>query len=217
MTMRRNGRSRLAALLLAVVVAVLAGCTGVPSDSAPMVIKPVPIGGDDGKAAATTPASGILPNTLVADFLQANTLDASEQTSPRGFLTPAARASWSDASVTVVDTTNVRFYSVRRRTVVVTGRVLGTVNPAGIYTPTLYGANSPTQPFVYGIRLIDGQYRISSLSNGLLLSETDFESYFTERPVYFFDLAHRYLVPDPRWTSLTRPDPARRLPDHRPE
>ncbi|MBE7188812.1 LpqB family beta-propeller domain-containing protein [Jatrophihabitans endophyticus] len=198
-------RARPAVVVLAVLGVLLAGCTGVPSDSAPMVIKTVPIGGEDGQAPATTPAPGIGPNTLVSDFLQANALDASEQTSPRGFLSSAARNSWSDTTVTVIDSPTVRFYSARHHSVTVTGRVLGTVDATGVYTPTLLGADSEEAQFVYGVRLVGGQYRITSLRNGLLLSEADFTSYYTPRPVYYYDLAHRYLVPDPRWTSLTDP------------
>lgn len=199
-----RGSRRLAALVLGTLI-VLAGCTGVPSDSEPMVIKTVPIAGAGDRPAATSPPAGIAPRTLVSDFLQANVLDASEQTSPRGFLSSAARASWTDSVVTVVDSPTVRLYDPASQSVLVTGNVLGTIDATGIYTPSLQGTGGQPQSFVYGVHLIDGQYRITSLHNGLLLSQSDFLSYFTQRSVYYFDLAHHYLVPDPRWTSLTDP------------
>lgn len=203
MRARTRGFRRTAALL-AVLGALLAGCTGVPTDSSPNVIKTVPIAGENGQPAATTPAPGTPPNTLVADFLQANTLDASQQTSPRGFLSKAARNSWSDTAVTVVDKPMVGFYHPHQSNVVVEGHQVGTVSATGVYTPTPQGTTSVSK-FKYGVRQIKGQFRITSLRNGLLLSESDFLSYYTQRPVYFFDLNHHYLVPDPRWTPLTDP------------
>lgn len=188
---------------LSVSALVLAGCSGVPRSSAPRVIRPVPIGGAGTSAAATTPAPNIAPQVLISDFLAANVLDASSQTSPQAFLTATARRTWSDSSVTVVDNPVPGQFEPASGTVRVSARVLGTVDASGQY---LASSNTQRQSLQYQVKLVNGQWRIDGLQDGLVLSENDFSLYFTQRPVYYYDLGRRYLVPDPRWTSLTDPD-----------
>ena len=48
-------------------------------------------------------------------------------------------------------------------------------------------------------RKVGGQWRISELPNGIVLSRDNFENSFSEYPLYFFDPDFRYLVPDVRW------------------
>jgi hypothetical protein len=83
-------------------VALVAGCTGVPTSSGPQTIEQV----NPGAAVAgpsISPKPGEQPYYLVQDFLQASVSDPSGSSSARAFLTPAAAGQWSDSSVTVLD------------------------------------------------------------------------------------------------------------------
>jgi hypothetical protein len=56
-----------------------------------------------------------------------------------------------------------------------------------------------TQTLSYNFTKVNGQWRISDLPDGIVLSRTSFENSFQPYPVYFFDPDYRYLVPDVRW------------------
>ena len=45
----------------------------------------------------------------------------------------------------------------------------------------------------------NGEWRISSAPNGIVLSQSSFDVVFTEQALYFFDPSYQYLVPDVRW------------------
>jgi hypothetical protein len=89
--------------------------------------------------------------------------------------------------------------------VVVRGRVLGNLDASGVYKPTLQGRSAPQVQFQFGVSKANGQYRINSLPAGVLVDERQFLGSYSQRSLYFFDLAQRYLVADPRWTSITDP------------
>ena len=57
---------------LGVAVTLLAGCTGVPQSSTPEVVRSVAVGGGDAPQPPQPPAPGILPQTLVRNFLSVN-------------------------------------------------------------------------------------------------------------------------------------------------
>ncbi len=195
-------------VILAALVLVLCGCTAVPRSSRPEVIATLDLGGGGATETPIKPIPNAVPKDLVSGFLDANSQAANKHASARSFLTGTARSSWVDTRATILDTESVGTYSARHPSITVTGRVLGNLDENGIYTPTLLPAGSGKTPFRYGIARVNGQYRISSLSNnitGLILTEQQFEQAYVQHSIYFYDLAHRYLVPDPRWTSLSDP------------
>jgi hypothetical protein len=197
----RRKRATVGAVVLAMLVAVLAACTGVPKSSRPEVVKPLPAGGDVTQVPPARPRPNIGPHDLVGLFLSLNSLPTSNYASARNFLTPAQRLTWQDSTATVVDSETVGLYKPGKP-IVVRGTVLGRISAGGSYQ----AVNSSTQTsFKFRIARVNGQYRISGPVPGLLLTESQFETAFTERNLYFYDLAQKYLVPDPRWTPLTDP------------
>ena len=98
------------------------------------------------------------------------------------------------------------------RTVQVAGSKLGSIDQTGVYTPVLAGNGLTGSPYPNGtftLTRLDGEWRISKLPDGLLISRSQFETasptQFQQRSLYFFDLAEEALVPDPRYTQLTEP------------
>lgn len=197
---------RLLLLACAVTTLLLAGCTGVPSSSAPQTIERVHIApAEPGPAISPTP--GEQPFALVQDFLQAAAEDPPGSSSARAFLTPAAASQWSDSTVTVVQ--QILPGEVTNGSVTVYGKVVGHVDAHGVYAPTLegQGLGGPKQPFTFTIGEVKGQYRISGLPAGLglLLTDRQFHSAFRQYPLYYYDSADKYLVPDYRWVPVADP------------
>jgi hypothetical protein len=193
--------SRRAVLFLTLLAMVLAGCTGVPSSSAPETVEPVQVG--DGSAAQALPPVGAGPRDMVGLFLEANATESLKHASARAFLTRTARGRWSDQTATIVDNESIGTYDANKHTLTVTGQVEGTLNGQGIYTPSLQTGNGGARvPFVYGVVKEKGEYRIDPKRNGLLITGDQFKDAYQEHVLYFYDLAERYLVPDVRWSSL---------------
>ena len=197
---RRPGRVGRAGLGVLVALLAVAGCTGVPSSSAPQTVQPIGVG----EAPPPVPRLGAGPREIVDAFLDANATDPVKHSSAREFLTSAARNRWSDLTATVVADRRTGTYDARHRTVTVTGRKVGTLDNRGVYTPTLNGVGhgGPVTQFVFGIATVRGQHRINVVSNGLLLTEAQFRSSYQQRVLYFYDSAERYLVPDVRYSAL---------------
>ncbi len=200
-------RGRLLALAVALTgLLTVSACTGVPLSSEPQVVTPL---GDGSTPAAPTisPEPGADPRAIVKGFLAANATTDEHHSAAKAFLTRGTRNRWSDTTVTVVDSQTVGNFDPRDSTITVTGRQVGTVSAVGIYSPILRGdgTGGDPVPISFGLAREDGQWRIDTLKNGLLLTVEDFQRTFQQHPLYFFDLAEKRLVPDPRYTSLTDP------------
>ena len=194
--MKRAWLPLLAALILAV-----AGCSGVPSSSAPETVEALDTGGPNSTAA--TPKGGE-PRDIVTYFLEQNASTTGNHASARAYLTKAANNRWSDDTATII--ANEPTVSLARHgTVTVFGRVLGTLNSNGIYTPSLQGdgQGGNPQPFVFHlVQQPDKQWRIDRLDAGLLLTNEQFRETYRQQVLYFYDLSKESLVPDLRWSAL---------------
>ena len=98
-------KSRLLGLLLA--LGLLAGCTGVPTDSAPLVVRTLDRDGPGVSQANITPKPGGDERDIVDGFLSAAVAADAGHSQARQFLTNAAARKWQDSTVTVVDETTV--------------------------------------------------------------------------------------------------------------
>ncbi|MGI8677345.1 MAG: LpqB family beta-propeller domain-containing protein [Jatrophihabitans sp.] len=199
--------------LMALVALALAGCTGVPTSSAPQTVGRVDL--DSGTSSPPiVPAVNADPRAIVSGFLGSNSIDPKNHTSARAFLSPPTQRGWNDQSATILDTVDIGTYPVGRTsvTIVVRGRIIGSLNAAGIYTPSLRGngqnggGETETVSYPFSLQKVAGNWRITGLRPGLLLSFAQFRAAYKQRPVYFFDLAARSLVPDARYSALAGAD-----------
>lgn len=197
MTPRRPVRA------LVVITAVLvAGCTTVPSNSVPQVVNRVGATPQAG-APPITPQPGADEREIVNEFLNASAQGGGGGAS--AFLTPDAQNRWQDTTVTVLDNKTTEI--PEQDTVVVSGRVVGTITSSGTYQPNRSGDGSggSLQLVPFGMKKVGGQWRIDQLQNGIIIDLQTFETSYQPRKLYFFDLAEKRLVPDVRWTALTDP------------
>lgn len=196
--MKRAWMAPLAVLMLA-----LAGCSGVPSSSSPETVEAVDTGGPS--PSQVTAKTGDA-RQIVTYFLEQNASPAETHPSARAYLTKAANNRWSDEAATIIaDEPPISTFDRSRGTVTVYGRVLGTLNSSGIYTPSLQGdgQGGDRQPFVFHlVQQPDHQYRIDRLQTGLLLTNQQFRDSYRQQVLYFYDRSEESLIPDLRWSAL---------------
>lgn len=195
---------RLLGLLAA--LALLAGCTGVPSDSAPLVVRTVERGRPGVPQANITPKAGAQPRAIITDFLLASVAADAGHSQARQFLTNAAARKWQDAPVTEVDEPTVTIATITGRgaTVEVKGRRLGQLDAHGVFSPSLKGTGrgGDQETFTFNLTQVEGEWRIDQLQPGVLLSQASFERTYQAQKVYFFDSSETTLVPDLRYCAL---------------
>jgi len=198
-------RPRAAAALVAALAFLLAACSGVPRSSAPHIERSI---GAEASAPAgpVKPPAGADPRLIVEQFLANNASADVRHTNARQFLTPDAQKRWQDTTATVVDETRLSIPDPLTGDVVVTARRIGSVAADGSYTPSLRdpaSANADEVRFTFGMSRAENQWRIDQLPNGLIITQADFTSSYSQVPVYFFDSTEQVLVPDMRYTATT--------------
>jgi hypothetical protein len=196
-------------LVLAGLLALLAGCASVPNDSSVQVLRKITEG--EGPALPPGPSDNGTPLDLVRGFVNSSGSDDNHHAAARRFLTTAAQ-SWNDsASLTVLadqfDTVYARTPSEGdgdRAVVRLRGTQLGRKGPDGSFVQ----AGAPVEVDVQVAR-DNGQWRIDGPPSGTLVRLSDFQTNFKPVRVYFMDPVSHGPVPDLRYLPA---NPARTLP-----
>ena len=203
-------KRRLMPLALAACLA-LAGCTSLPTSSAPA---PFDVSAKDGSGiqfSAEGPSSDADAATLVNDFLLACAAGPQDDyATARLFLSAASARSWQpETEILVYDTDTAPSVTAGSETatqVDVTVAVLGvaSVDAFGVLTRVAASAVSRTFTLVRE----EGQWRINNPENMVLMSRASFTASFSLANLYFPTAEGGDLVADPRWY------PSRRLASH---
>jgi len=191
-----GGRAR-SLLLAALTVLALAGCVAVPT-SGPVqegrseIVEPAGI-----VSLAEGPRPGAKPVELVESFLINAPLDMRNQFAVgRLYLAGEARDSWQPLEgVVVVGTPDIT--AVGNATVQVDAPVVARLDADGRYSEAPAGARDSLKFEL--VQDDEGQWRISTAPQGLVVSELDFESLFRATSLYFLSPDNQYLVPEVRW------------------
>jgi hypothetical protein len=208
---RIDASGRTAVVAFAVTVAA-AGCATVPTNGPVQQVgsaqnglsqeqeysQPIPV----------PPEQGWTPLQIVDGFLAASASFAGDHQMAKKYLDPAAQAAWHPGwAVTVVSGApkvtyvgplpkSVSGQTDQRAQVKVTGRPVATITGTGQYQ--VY-SGSAAQSYNFSLVSINGQWRIDNLptSQGLLLTESDFQHVYQPRDLYFLSQSGKTLVPDP--------------------
>ena len=197
--MRRS--SRLLAGLTA--LALLAGCTSLPIDG---TVQPGVEAGQEegvGYVVADDPQPGAGPDQIVRGFQAAAVAGiADEFTTARKFLTESSRSDWDPAAQVVIydGSAPLTYDDSVQGTVEIAVTVVATVDSDGIYTQAAPGTSS-TMSYTL-VQDASGEWRISELPDGVLMSEVNFGTLYRKTPVYFLSADGGTLVPDLRWYPL---------------
>ena len=197
MTRRRVTIGGLGALVAALALA-LTGCVGIPSSGRVNQGPPVQNGGQQARGVdlPLPPPRNASRTEMVNDFLQAATNATANYQLAREFLTAKAAQTWVPTKSVLVRERPATPEDIGANTVDYTVSTKASVNALGVYTEQ---STDSTQTLSYTFTRVNGQWRISDLPDGIVLSRTSFENSFNPYPVYFFDPDYRYLVPDLRW------------------
>ena len=187
-------------VVLAIAVAVLAGCVGIPSTGPVHKGGAISEGNDNPftRIVAQPPVLGMTAQQVVEGFLHASASFDDDHAVARLFLTPDAARAWNaDAGATVYDDSGqsgpVRFTAAGQQEVKFSGPQTGKISPQGEFMAADKGA---TASATFRLVKVAGQWRISSLPAGLFLTTNDVGRAYRTYDVYFPDPSRTVVVPE---------------------
>ena len=187
-------------LTVLVAFALLTGCASLPTDGS--VHPGVEAGQDEGVAyvVADDPQPGDGPAQIVRGFQSAAVAGiADDFNTARKFLTQNTRSDWDPAAQVVIydGSAPLTYDDTVEGTVTVSATVVATVDDEGVYTQAAPGTMATiTYELVSDAA---GEWRISDLPDGVLMSEVNFSTLYRKTPLYFISSDGTALVPDLRW------------------
>lgn len=174
-------------VLAALCAATLSACGGIatsgPVEEVPMSAQP---GGID--IAPRPPEPGVMPARIVEGFVQAMADPTGDYAVARQYLTQEAAGSWDPETAQIYsgsitgDAEGARIDAI----------LVGQLDATGHYT-------SRAAQFSHDFALVQeqGEWRIASAPDGLLLSRYIFERYYGRVSLYFMSRAGTHVVPEP--------------------
>lgn len=201
MSRENRAQSRVSLLLGCVLALLLAGCNAIPTEG------PVEAGNvdivDQGSLDLQVygPVVDATPEQIVRGFIAAQAGGVSESfETARLFLAGPVQERWEPFDRTTVYSGDLSFESATaggRATVSGQVSVSATVDREGRYTE---GASGAVQELSLELEVDDsGQWRITEVSDGVLISQPNFASVYRSTSLYFLTPDGNYLVPDVRW------------------
>lgn len=193
-------RKTLACLTVALTT-LAAGCASLPTNSAPHVIRS--FAPEETETQAAGPKDGQESDLLLRDFYHASATPDSGYEAARAYLTEGASAAWDPSGqklvVDSIGMTTLPGSSVGQRSYSVHGEVVGVVRSGGSYSPERGDYEATID-----MEMVDGQWRISSLPEGVVFERTELRNQYQPYNLYFFDQDDRELVTDRRWVHSRR-------------
>lgn len=186
---------------LVVVALALAGCGGVPTSGS---VEPGAII-DEGDAIDVAynprgPRVGASQSEIMEGFIAAATNPQNDYEVAKSYLATGFRDEWDPDAIT-----QIRTGIGQSRVVSETSYSYSLTSAAHVDENGQYTADEPaTQVLDFTFAQDDdGEWRITSAPNGIVLSREGFNAVFEAHPLYFFDPTNAYLVPDLRWFPKT--------------
>jgi hypothetical protein len=193
-------------LVLVLVLLACTACVGIPRSGAVQAGRSVATDEDiDITFIPSGPQPGSTPEQVLRGFIAAATGPQNDYAVAREYLAPDLAESWQpDASVLVDTSADRRFETRVDETARLSVFPAAQVDGDGLYQPN--PSDNPVD-LDYAFEEIDGQWRISSAPDGIVLDSSTFATVFSAHSLMFFDPTWTYLVPDVRWFA-TRPSTA---------
>lgn len=195
--MWRPSVRRLSAMVLGTSL-VLTGCASIPTSGA--VNSGIQL--DDSSAVeldilARGPQPGDSQEQILDGFLAAAASPQLDYRIAREFLTPEFSKAWKpDAGTTIDRIVDRAAQPTGRSSMALRIRPTASVSDDGVYTAASTGA-AETRNF--SLQQVDGEWRIASAPQGIILDETSFGIVFGSYTLQFLSPDGRFFVPDVRW------------------
>jgi hypothetical protein len=181
---------------LAVLAALLAGCSTVPTSSPNVVITQAPNRSDEPVGIEpVSPEKGATPEEIVRGFIDASASATRQHPTAREYLTPQAAKSWSDETGITIISPSYSAVTTEGGTIRVSADLVGTVDPRGIFN--LGDQQNYSREFT--LEQVGKEWRIADPPDGLIMLQPDFSRLYDQLPAYFLDPTLQRLVPDPRY------------------
>lgn len=188
----------LAALLL-----VLSGCAAIPTEGETGVIdvvdRPERV---QSEVEPEGPVEGADPNAIVRGFLAAGAGYSDDFAVARSFLTEDFSNEWDPQSSVVVMPSSADFDTITaevssdQQNISMSLPVAATLDAQRVYREERPGSEVDR---AFSLRQVNGEWRISSAPQGLVLTSSSFTSVYDSYPLYYYTPGFDYLVPDTRW------------------
>ncbi len=181
---------------------VLSACAGIPT-SGPIQQGPsVGVAENDPlfRVIPQSPQVDATPEQLVRGFQNATASVETGYKIAKEYLTDGAASVWDPkAGVRVTDGKTT--YALKGNVVSIQGGLTATINATGEYAVEAPGTQLDN--ISYGVTKVNGQWRISTLPSGLVLSPSDISRSYRTYDLYFFTRDFSTLVPAPITVPVT--------------
>lgn len=210
-------RRKLAVITAAACALLLAGCGNLSTTLTAQVPTSGPIQQGEKVTGSTNdqfirviarpPSAGMTPTQLIQGFLDASASFEGDHFVARQYLTTKASDTWDPSTVVRVFEGSGTLTETGHR-VDFTASQAATISANGTYRVSDAGSSLISG---YDVQRVDGEWRISGLPSGLVLSQSDVDRTFRSLSVYFFNPSFTRLVPDPRLIPVYGPAQATTL------
>ena len=181
---------------LAIPALVLSGCSTLPNNSDPHILRSFSPQPEVDPAVGPTP--GQEADLLVREFYSAAAIPSSDYGAARSFLSPEAAQNWDpEESMRIVDLIELTSQNTTRpdqRAFTVRGSVIGSIASGGSYVPENSGYETTIR-----MEQVDDEWRITDLPDGVVFERTELRNHYQPLPVYFYRQTGGVLVTDRRW------------------
>lgn len=189
---RRRGLTGAIALL----ALVLSACSGIPSSGGVNEGGPVAVpDASDIQYLPSGPRDGATQSDILNGFLEASSSPQNDFAIAREYLSPEARDTWDPSVLTLIDT-GARDVTSGENTMTVSVSAQALLDASGRYVEQA----EPTRfDFPFTFAQVSGQWRITSLPQGIVIDRSTFTQVFRQTSLYFLTSDLETLVPDVRW------------------
>ncbi|WP_297453074.1 LpqB family beta-propeller domain-containing protein [uncultured Corynebacterium sp.] len=185
------------ALCSVVMLGTSAGCTTIPRDTNPQVLRPFEP--PQVRIEIPQPRPNVNADIILRDFFAAAAHPIDDFQAMRAFMTPELAASWKPhEAARVLDGVNLiaqREEGESNQTFIARGNVVGQIGTDGAYESQSEGYEETVEMKLGA----DRQWRISALPDGVVMERQAFLENHVPRNIYFLDPAGNHLVTDRRW------------------
>ena len=143
------------------------------------------------------PSPGATPEEILRGFLAATTAAQNNYRTARSFLADEVADVWNPYESTLVRAREGLVEQVDETTLTYSVPIVASVDAVGRYSVAGDTATQTLPAFRFVQQ--EGEWRISELGNGILISQQAFPSAFSQHTLFYWDSAFRNLVPDLRW------------------
>lgn len=182
----------------------LTGCATIPTQTEP---QPLPIGsGQSAEVTVPPPPPNASPADLVQAWIRNGGDPRGKHAAARAYLADSAKNTWNDsASLTIVADNPVIAEPApsapgtpaNERTITLSATTVGQLGPDNAFEPE---SNQYLAPITVQ-KQSDGQWRIVQPPDGVVLTQSEFVSFYRAVRIYFFDPPLGALVPDLRYIA----------------